>query len=43
MYKSILIIKKYRIWFKIHGRVNPTCIAIDVGESGKMWVIYTRT
>jgi hypothetical protein len=43
MYKSILVIKKYRKWFKIHERVNPPGIGTKVGISGKLWVIYTRT
>lgn len=43
MYKSILILKKYKKQITIHEWVNPTGIGTRVLRSGKMWVVYTRT
>ena len=43
MYKSIPFIEKYKKQITIDAGVNLTRVATNVGEGGKMWVIYTRT
>jgi len=43
MYKSILVLKKYKKQITIHERVNPLVLNTDVLFCGKMWVMYTRT
>lgn len=43
MYKSILILKKYKKQITIHEWDTSPIENTDVLRSGKMWVVYTRT
>jgi len=43
MYKSILILKKYKKQITIHEWDTSYRKNTDVLRSGKMWVVYTRT
>jgi len=43
LYKSILVLKKYKKQITIHEWDTSPRVDTSVLISGKMWVVYTRT